>query len=422
MKSFVDHACRRGCSIYARPGFPLGFRAPLICLHVPNMTATASAMSGFPAVDLAAVDVALRISEPMLRTTTTANALGILRYSALPSFGVQGGLSIIAYCAARATNRFDLKDWLWPTGMVLNAWWTAVGRHSTSTRPGSIIDALKDLSFSQQALLAAVTVWGGRLACQVVRRSVKRGKDDPRYEGVKREQGFWNKASLLFGIEAAFQTLISIPFTTPFRTDSLSGLSTASSDWATLARCAAAGLFTAGLALETIADWQLGSHKEREAVKKEQGEHGELFRRGVFSIVRHPNYLGDALCHMAFPLWTYGCGLFHVSQLLGPAANYFFLRWIGGDRENEAYQRQRYAKEDREKHSQLELYQLQKNSFWPSIFEVVNPWAWTVTAIGVTAAFAEYVLEPRLLSAVTAVNPVSPVIGESVARQHRWGG
>ncbi|KAF2170299.1 hypothetical protein M409DRAFT_64616 [Zasmidium cellare ATCC 36951] len=367
-------------------------------------------MSDFPTVD-----IPVRQSEPFLRPATITNAIGILRHLILPSFGVQGGLSVIAYGIARTTNRFDLKDWLWPTGMVLNAWWTAVGRHTTLTRPASILDAVKDLSFSQQVLLGAVTAWGGRLAYQVISRSVKRGKDDPRYEGVKREHGFWNKASILFGLEAAFQTLISIPFTMPFRTDVLSGFSSAPASWEGPARWAATGLFTAGFALETIADWQLASHKEREAVKKEQGESGELLRKGVFSIVRHPNYLGDALCHLAFPLWTYGCGLFHVSQLLGPAANYFFLRWIGGDRENEAYQSQRYAKEDRDKHAQLELYQLQKNSFWPSIFEIVNPWAWTVAAIGTTAACAEYLFESRILAAGTAVNPINPVVGETLA-------
>lgn len=408
MKSLAHHARRRDLFINARLVFlPFSFSSLARNFH---MTAASSVMSDVPTVDLS-----VRGSEPFVRPATTTNAIGILQHSILPSFGVQGGLGIIAYSVARASNRVDLKDWLWPTGVVLNAWWTAVGRHVTLSQPTSIITAFQDLSFSQKALLGAVTAWGARLAYQVISRCLRRGEDDPRYQVVKRQPGFWNKASLLFALEAAFQTVISIPFTMPFRTDSLAGFSSATAEWAPFVRWSAAGLFTAGLALESIADWQLASHKKREAVKKEQGESGELYRQGVFSIVRHPNYLGDALCHMAFPLWTYGCGLFHASQILGPAANYFFLRWIGGDRENEASQMERYKKQDKYKYSQLELYQLQKNAFWPGLFEIGNPWYWTISAIGAAGALAEWIFESRILDAGTAVNPVSPVVGETIA-------
>lgn len=321
---------------------------------------------------------------------------------------------MIAYGVARSTNRVEIKDYLWATGMVANAWYSAVGRHVISSDI-SFLDSLSKLSLSQKALLGAVTAWGGRLTYHVISRSLRRGKDDPRYEGVKNEPGFWNKASLLFALEAVFQTVISIPFTLPFRTDLLSGFSQAPAEWAAPLRWIAAGLFTTGLALETLADLQIDSHKKRETAKTQQGEGGELCRTGVWSIVRHPNYLGDILVHAAFPLWTYGSGLFHVSHLLGSAANYFFLRWIGGDRENEASQRERYAKDDKDKLSQLELYQLQKHSVWPSIFELGNPWTWVVAVIGAGGAAAEYVWESRLMDVVTGVNPINPVVGETLA-------
>lgn len=345
----------------------------------------------------------------------TANALGLIRHSVLPSLGVQGGLSIVTYGIARATNRVDLKDWLWPSGMVLNAWWTAVGRHTLLAPHVSPVQALRNLGFAQQALLGGVTAWGSRLAHHIISRSSKRGEDDARYQGVKTAPRFWNKASLLFGLEAVFQTLVSLPFTSAFRGDTLS-FSGASREWAGIARWMAAGLFTAGLALESIADWQLASHKKREAVKKEQGGSGEVLKCGVWSIVRHPTYLGDTLCHFAFPLWTYGTGLFSYWQVLGPVANYLFLRWIGGDRENEASMAERYRKTDRDKHAQLELYQLQKHSFWPSIFELANPWAWIIAGIGATGAALEYVGESRIASAIASVHPVDPKIGEELAR------
>jgi steroid 5-alpha reductase family enzyme len=42
----------------------------------------------------------------------------------------------------------------------------------------------------------------------------------------------------------------------------------------------AVGLYSAGFALETLADWQIENHKRR-------GRPG-LYRDGIWSIVRHP--------------------------------------------------------------------------------------------------------------------------------------
>jgi hypothetical protein len=51
-----------------------------------------------------------------------------------------------------------------------------------------------------------------------VSRSLKRGKDDERYEAVKKEEGFWDKTAVLgFLSEALIQTIITLPFTLPFR-------------------------------------------------------------------------------------------------------------------------------------------------------------------------------------------------------------
>lgn len=75
--------------------------------------------------------------------------------------------------------------------------------------------------------------------------------------------------------------------------------------------------------------------------------------------------------------------------LLGPIANYVFLRYIGGDKENEISQTQRYFKEDPGKYQQLQEYKREKNSFWPKLQELQNPWYWTVVAAGVGGVFLE---------------------------------
>jgi len=53
----------------------------------------------------------------------------------------------------------------------------------------------------------------------------------------------------------------------------------------------------------------------------------------------------------------------HPLVLLGPVANYSFLHYIGGERENEANQEERYQAHDPEKHVQLVVWRAKKNSF-----------------------------------------------------------
>ncbi|KAM3421702.1 hypothetical protein BST61_g2085 [Cercospora zeina] len=378
------------------------------------MTAAVSATADLPTVEHALDGQHSFFSNAKVASTST---VGLLHNAVLPSFGLHGGLSVIAYGIARSTNRVEIKDYLWPSGMVINAWWTAVGRHALASG-ASPLEILHSLSYSQKLLLGAVTAWGTRLFYRIVKRGVSRGKDDVRYENVKQQAGFWNKASLLFALEALFQCAISLPFNLPFRADTVTGFTGASAEWAQTTRLAAAGIFTAGLALETLADWQLDSHKNKQTKEMQEGKQqqsGDLLRTGVWSIVRHPNYLGDSLVHLAFPLWNYGCQLFTWPQLLGPAANYFFLRWIGGDRENEASQAERYSKESKSKSAQFELYQLQKHSFWPSLFELANPWTWLISGMGAAGAAAAYFYEYRIAAAFTAVNPANLSLGETVA-------
>ena len=95
-------------------------------------------------------------------------------------------------------------------------------------------------------------------------------------------------------------------------------------------------------------------------------------------IANERSYLGDALIHASFPILLIGAGLFHPLAALGPIVNYVFLRFVGGDRENEQSQAERYAKEDPVKALQFQDYQREKNSFWPDLKEASNKWTWIV--------------------------------------------
>lgn len=132
--------------------------------------------------------------------------------------------------------------------------------------------------------LTGVTTWGLRLFYRIASRTIKRGKEDPRYEGVKKETpSFWPKALFnLFLPEVLFQSVISLPFTLPFRAPPLEAASTS---WLS---GAAVGLFGVGMAIEVLADYQL------DAFKKDTGSESKVCKQGVWSMVRHPNYLGDS--------------------------------------------------------------------------------------------------------------------------------
>lgn len=81
--------------------------------------------------------------------------------------------------------------------------------------------------------------------------------------------------------------------------------------------------------------------------------------------------------------------MMHPLTALGPIFNYVILRYLGGDKENEASQEERYAKENPLKFQQLQEYKRDKNSFWPSVSEWDNKWVWVVAASGAVGAVVE---------------------------------
>lgn len=209
------------------------------------------------------------------------SALGLLHSAILPSFSLHAGLSAVAYGVSRYTDRVEGKDVLWASGMTLNAWWSAIGSKYVYDNVAPI-DAWNGLGYSQKLLLAGVTAWGVRLTSRVVSRSLKRGKDDPRYDVKRKDPGFWNKALFTtFLPEAVAQTIISLPFTIPFRAVAESAVASPFTSNGFVFHSLAIFLFTTGFALETLADAQLESFKED---NNTQG----INREGVWSIVRHP--------------------------------------------------------------------------------------------------------------------------------------
>ncbi|WWD21852.1 hypothetical protein CI109_106340 [Kwoniella shandongensis] len=319
--------------------------------------------------------------------------VGVLRDTLLPNLGFHLSLAVPAYLIGRSQNFLQAKDLLWPTGQVLSAWYAAIGRHviqipglglglgSGTNATVSLSTAVRAVTTSGWLLLGGATLWGGRLLYREITRDVKRATDDPRYDEIKKEKNGWTKAFFtMFLPEALIQALISLPFTAPFRT-SLPVIPS-SVDSKGYLQAAAVALFAIGFSLELIGDYQLSEHQA-------QRKNG-LLREGVWSIVRHPNYLGDILIHASFPILLYANNLFNPYVLLGPLTNWFFLRYISGDKQNEASQEVRYAREDPVKSREFEEYKREKNAVWPSFTEVTtNKWSWIVLGVGAAAAVVE---------------------------------
>jgi steroid 5-alpha reductase family enzyme len=219
--------------------------------------------------------------QPFPSYATSLFDVGIFKDTLAPSFALNSSLAIIAWGIGRSTNRVDAKDIIWPAAPVLNVWWSAIGRRVVLDGR-SFPQALKVLSWPERLLVTGVTVWGARLLYATATRSTARGKDDPKYDAVKKEEGFWNQALVkVFLPEALFQTVIALPFTAPFR-----HRGAVMTGYHPYIQMLAVGLFGTGFALEALADWQLKKHKETDE---------SLFQGGVWSIVRNPKYTPSSL-------------------------------------------------------------------------------------------------------------------------------
>ena len=86
---------------------------------------------------------------------------------------------------------------------------------------------------------------------------------------------------------------------------------------------------------------------------------------------------------MSFPLLLWGTPAWHLLELLGTLTIYLIQRYLGGDQENERSQEERWRKAgDTEKLKDLQVYREEKNSFWPSLREVGNPFLWRDIGLG----------------------------------------
>jgi steroid 5-alpha reductase family enzyme len=207
-----------------------------------------------------------------------------------------------AFFLARIKKNNGLVDIAWGLGFII------VAAVELARRPR--------LFPAKVLIMAAVLVWGLRLARHIFRRNW--GKpEDFRYAQMRQR---WGRAALvksfffIFMLQGALMLVVSLPVTVVF-----------ASPARPLAALDVIGaiVFLGGLLFEAVGDAQLA------AFVRDPANKGRLMTRGLWSLSRHPNYFGEAT------LW-WGIGLMALSSthgwivLLGPLTITLLLRYVSG--------------------------------------------------------------------------------------------
>ena len=204
------------------------------------------------------------------------------------------------FLVARAKQRLDVIDTAWGLGFIVMAW--SVVAQQASARSWLI------------AVL--VSIWGVRLALHIGRRSLQRGREDPRYEELSRQwqSNFWLHAYVrVFLLQGALVWIISLPVVMA------AGSPIAGLNWLSVV---GAIIWTAGFGFEAVADRQLAEFISHE-------NHPKVLQTGLWRYSRHPNYFGELV-----QWWGIGLVALQVRHgwigLLGPLTLSWLIVFVSG--------------------------------------------------------------------------------------------
>jgi steroid 5-alpha reductase family enzyme len=221
-----------------------------------------------------------------------------------------GAASIVALLMAivalhvRRGGRIAVVDVVWGTGFIVVA--------VLSSALGELLRPQGDQRVRLALLVGMVTVWGGRLAWHIARRSRGAG-EDPRYERLMASGsgGVVRKVLLPQGIAIWF---VSLPV-------QVSAVSTG--DLGVWTWLGVAG-WLVGMVFESVSDAQLTAYKKNP-------DRTPVMDRGLWRYTRHPNYFGDAC--VWWGIWLVAADAWPgVLTVLSPAAMTYFLVFATGAR------------------------------------------------------------------------------------------
>jgi len=205
------------------------------------------------------------------------------------------------FCIALSKKRADFADVAWGMGFSLVAWTSMFLGHVTFY--GTIVNIL-------------VTLWALRLMCHIYLRN-RNVEEDFRYQALKKQWGDNFKSSLytqVFLLQGSILLIVSLPIV---------WIHTHPESLNTTVLFSIIPLWICAFIIETLADHQLVEFK------KAPFNTGKLLRSGLWSYVRHPNYLGELLQWWA--IWLMAAYLpFGWLFVLSPLLLSFLIIYVSG--------------------------------------------------------------------------------------------
>lgn len=174
------------------------------------------------------------------------------------------------FIISKGKRKYSLVDIAWGGGFVVVAW-------------GGLI-ATDLITLQQLAILVLVTLWGGRLFTHLARRNWNK-PEDYRYVNMRKRWGTKYvdiKAFLnVFVLQGVLLFIIALPITYTFANPNESMMW-----WQWL-----------GVLIWLIGFiFEVGGDRQLEQFKKNPQNKGKLLTSGFWSVTRHPNYFGEAVC------------------------------------------------------------------------------------------------------------------------------
>ncbi len=158
--------------------------------------------------------------------------------------------------------------------------------------------------------LVLATLWGVRLGAYIGWRNW--GAEDARYARLRRhvtDQGksyVWHSLRAVFGFQGVCMVLCTLPLLVAIIAPSPARLGPAA--WL------GGSMVCLGLAIESLADWQMARFRVTRASK------GEVMDRGLWRYSRHPNYFGEMVVQWGFFMIAADVGLAGLLTIAAPLA------------------------------------------------------------------------------------------------------
>ncbi|SEB87075.1 Steroid 5-alpha reductase family enzyme [Nocardioides exalbidus] len=169
-------------------------------------------------------------------------------------------------------------------------------------------------------LALLVTIWGGRLAWHIARRSHGAG-EDPRYEKMLGGPGWHAGAAKVVVRVFLTQAVVAFIISAPLQAAAIADVQWWPVVWLGVL------VWAVGLFFEVVGDRQLAAYKA-----KPRESRPKILDTGLWGWTRHPNYFGDAC--VWWGLWIAGAvSLGWVPGLVtvfAPIAMTFFIRNVTG--------------------------------------------------------------------------------------------